>query len=205
MYVVFCIFELLFITRFCLYLPSLLFCSLFCYCSSCQWRKFSSGGGGAKLANFRRICFDFSYFFCFFNKYEQARPKMATMLYATYQKNIFKKIKSTFSTYELPHAPVNFSINLGIFNCFENSDRAENFRQTVPIYGFSATDSCYTNSVTLYNVLTFFHIVVREMPCTGRSPHFSFLKHCFLVNYFYIHIYNFSNKIVKLKNEIKPN
>ena len=64
---------------------------------------------------------------------------MPKMIYTSYQTNSFKIIKSTFSIYELPHAPVfmskNFLINLGIFNCFENSDRAENFRQTVPIYG----------------------------------------------------------------------
>ena len=29
------------------------------------------------------------------------------------------RIKSTFNTYDLPHAPVIFSINFGIFNCFE--------------------------------------------------------------------------------------
>ena len=42
-----------------------------------------------------------------------------------------------FSTYDhvLARAPIIFSINLCIINCFENSDRAENFRQTVPIYG----------------------------------------------------------------------
>ena len=57
------------------------------------------------------------------------------MIY-TYQTNSFKIIKSTFSIYDLPHAPVIFLINLGIFNCFEISDRAENFRQTVPIYGW---------------------------------------------------------------------
>ena len=39
-----------------------------------------------------------------------------------------------FSIYDLPHASAIFLINLGIFNCFENSDRAENLRQTVPIY-----------------------------------------------------------------------
>ena len=76
---------------------------------------------------------------------------MAQMIY-TYQTNSFKIIKCTFSIYDLPHAPVIFLINSGIFNCFENSDRAENFRQTVPIYGWwgggvgcptriSATDS----------------------------------------------------------------
>ena len=57
------------------------------------------------------------------------------MIY-TYQTNSFKIIKCTFSIYDLPHAPVIFLINSGIFNCFENSDRAENFRQTVPIYGW---------------------------------------------------------------------
>ena len=60
---------------------------------------------------------------------------MAKMIY-TYQRNSFKIIKSTFNIYDLPHAPVIFLINLGLFNCFENSDRAENFRQTVPIYGW---------------------------------------------------------------------
>ena len=60
---------------------------------------------------------------------------MAKMIY-TYPTNSFKIIKSTFSIYDLPHAPVIFLINLGIFNCIENSDRAENFRQTVPIYGW---------------------------------------------------------------------
>ena len=33
---------------------------------------------------------------------------MANMIYTTYQKNSFKIIKSTFNTYELPHAPVFF-------------------------------------------------------------------------------------------------
>ena len=60
---------------------------------------------------------------------------MVKMIYTTYHANSFKIIKSRFSTYELPHAPVNFSINFSIFSCFENSDKAENFRQTVPIYG----------------------------------------------------------------------
>ena len=41
------------------------------------------------------------------------------MIYTTYQTNSFWIIKSTFNTYELPHAPVIFSINFGIFNCFE--------------------------------------------------------------------------------------
>ena len=44
---------------------------------------------------------------------------MANMIYTTYQTNSFKIIKSTFNTYELPHAAVIFSINSGIFNCFE--------------------------------------------------------------------------------------
>ena len=44
---------------------------------------------------------------------------MANMIYTTYQTNSYKIIKSTFNTYELPHAPVIFSINFGIFNCFE--------------------------------------------------------------------------------------
>ena len=60
---------------------------------------------------------------------------MAKIVY-TYQTNSFKIIKSTFSIYDLPHAPIIFLINLGTFNCFENLDRAENFRQTVPIYGW---------------------------------------------------------------------
>ena len=64
---------------------------------------------------------------------------MAKMIY-TYQTNSLKIIKSTFSIYDLPHVPVIFLINLGIFNCFENSDRAENFRQTVPIYGWWGVD-----------------------------------------------------------------
>ena len=59
------------------------------------------------------------------------KHKMAKMIYTTYQTNSFKIIKSTFITYELPHAPY-----LGIFNCFETSDRAENFQQTLPIYGW---------------------------------------------------------------------
>ena len=63
---------------------------------------------------------------------------MPKIISTSYQTNSFKIIKSTFSIYELPHAPVIFLINLGIFNCFENSDRAENFRQTVPIYGWWA-------------------------------------------------------------------
>ena len=43
------------------------------------------------------------------------------LVYTTYQTNSFKIIKSTFTTYELPHdhAPVIFSINFDIFNCFE--------------------------------------------------------------------------------------
>ena len=61
---------------------------------------------------------------------------MPIMIYTSYQTNSMKIIKSTFSIYQLPHAPVIFPINLGIFNSFENSDRAENFRQTVPIYGW---------------------------------------------------------------------
>ena len=64
------------------------------------------------------------------------KHKMAKIIYTTYQTNSFNIIKSTFIIYELPHAPVIFPISLGIFNCFENSDRAENFRQTVPIYGW---------------------------------------------------------------------
>ena len=63
---------------------------------------------------------------------------MAKMIY-TYQSNSFKIIKSTFSIYDLPHAPVIFLINLGIFNCFENSNKAENFQQTVPIYGWGGS------------------------------------------------------------------
>ena len=38
------------------------------------------------------------------------------MVYTSYQTNSYKIIKSTFNTYELPHAPVIFSINFGIFN-----------------------------------------------------------------------------------------
>ena len=64
------------------------------------------------------------------------KHKMAKIIYTTYQTNSFKKIKCTFIIDELTHAPVIFPISLGIFNCFENSDRAENFRQTVPIYGW---------------------------------------------------------------------
>ena len=41
------------------------------------------------------------------------------MIY-TYQTISFKIIKSTFSIYDLPYAPVIVLINLGIFNCFEN-------------------------------------------------------------------------------------
>ena len=44
---------------------------------------------------------------------------MPNMIYTTYQTNSFKIIKSTFNTYESPHAPVIFSINFGICNCFE--------------------------------------------------------------------------------------
>ena len=44
---------------------------------------------------------------------------MANMICTTYQTNSFKIIKSTFNIYELPHAPVIFSVNFGIFNCFE--------------------------------------------------------------------------------------
>ena len=61
---------------------------------------------------------------------------MTRIIYTSYHTNSFKIIKSTFSIYEFPHESVIFLINLGIFNCFENSDRAENFRQTVPIYGW---------------------------------------------------------------------
>ena len=60
---------------------------------------------------------------------------MPKMIYTSYQTNSFKIIKSMFYINELPHTPVIFLINLGIFNCFENSDKTENFRQTVPIYG----------------------------------------------------------------------
>ena len=60
---------------------------------------------------------------------------MAKMIYTSDQTISSKIIKSTFSTYELPHAPVIISINFCILNCFENSDKTENFRQTVPIYG----------------------------------------------------------------------
>ena len=62
------------------------------------------------------------------------KHKMAKIINTTYQTNSFKIIKSTFIIYELLHAPIVFPISLGIFNCFENSDRSENFRQTVPIY-----------------------------------------------------------------------
>ena len=60
---------------------------------------------------------------------------MPKMIYTSYQTNSFKIIKSTFCINELPHTPVIFLVNLGIFNRFENSDRAENFRQTGPVYG----------------------------------------------------------------------
>ena len=59
---------------------------------------------------------------------------MAKMIYLPYRTKNFKIIKSKFNTYELPPAPVITFINFCIFNCFENSDRIENFRQTVPIY-----------------------------------------------------------------------
>ena len=52
---------------------------------------------------------------------------MAKMIYTTYQTNSFKIIKSTFSTYELPHAPVIFPVNLGAFNCFENFRQSRKF------------------------------------------------------------------------------
>ena len=61
---------------------------------------------------------------------------------------------------------------------------------------------CCINSVTLHNVFTFFSIVVKEMPCMGRSLNFSLLDYCFLVNYFLYSYYGY-NKIVKLKNYIK--
>ena len=64
------------------------------------------------------------------------KHKMAKIIYTIYQANSFKIIKSTCIIYELPHAPVIFLISLGVFNCFENFDRAENFQQTVPIYGW---------------------------------------------------------------------
>ena len=67
------------------------------------------------------------------------------MIYTTYQTNSCKIIKSTVSIYELPHAPVISSINFGIFNCFENSDRAENFRQILPIYGRLTNPPPYPN------------------------------------------------------------
>ena len=63
------------------------------------------------------------------------KHKMAKMIYLSYQTNSFKIIKSMFSTYEFPPAPVIIFINSCIFNCLENSDKTENFRQTVPIYG----------------------------------------------------------------------
>ena len=61
---------------------------------------------------------------------------MTRIIYTSYHTNSFKIIKSTFSIYEFPQESVIFLINLGILNCFENSGRAENFRQTVLIYGW---------------------------------------------------------------------
>ena len=81
---------------------------------------------------------------------------MPKMIYTSYQTNSFKIIKSTFFINELPHAPVIFLINLGIFNCFENSDRAENFRQTVPIYGW------WGGAVAPPPHLNFCHCLYRE-------------------------------------------
>ena len=52
---------------------------------------------------------------------------MAKIIYTTYQTNSFKIIKFTFSTYELLHAPVNFPVNLGAFNCFENFRQSRKF------------------------------------------------------------------------------
>ena len=42
---------------------------------------------------------------------------MAKMIYTLYQTNNFKIIKYAFGTYELPHVPVIFPVNFGIFNC----------------------------------------------------------------------------------------
>ena len=98
-----------------------------------SWR-----GEASRISDkFVLIFHSFSGFFINMNKH-----KMAKIIYTTYQTNSFKIIKSMFIIYELPHAPVIFLINLGLFNCFENSDRAKNFRQTVPIYGWWRGGGC---------------------------------------------------------------
>ena len=58
------------------------------------------------------------------------KHKMAKIIYTTYLTNSVKIVKSTFIIYELPHAPVIFPISLGLFNCFENSGRADAPRPT---------------------------------------------------------------------------
>ena len=75
------------------------------------------------------------------------KHKMAKIIYPTYQTNCFKIIRSTFIICELPHAPVIFPISLGIFNCFENSNRAENFRQTPPEFHSIKFSLLSTNNV----------------------------------------------------------
>ena len=100
------------------------------YTHQSQWQKFISSSGGAKLREFPTNLFWFFIVFCFLLNVDQHKNGQNDLHNISY-----KIIKSTFSTYEVSHAPVVFSISFCIFNCFENSDRAENFRQTVAIYG----------------------------------------------------------------------
>ena len=70
-----------------------------------------------------------------------------------------------------------FSINFSIFNCFENSDRAENFWQTVPIYGrCEGGGGCplpHLKVLPMFMVSSSFpqHMI---MTCFGRSSAKSF-------------------------------
>ena len=59
---------------------------------------------------------------------------MATIIYTAYQTNSFYIIKSTFSTYKLPHVPVIVSVNFCIFNCVENSDKANQTNVRYSVY-----------------------------------------------------------------------
>ena len=82
---------------------------------------------------------------------------MANMIYTTYQTNCYQTIKSTFNTYELPHAPVIFSINFRIFKCFEIptkpkiSDKLCRFTEGGGAVAISATDLEISSTVAKAN------------------------------------------------------
>ena len=66
---------------------------------------------------------------------------MPKMIYTSYQTNSFKRIKSTFSIYELPHAPVIFLINLGIYiQLFWKFRQSRKFSTNYADLRISATD-----------------------------------------------------------------